>query len=152
MAIHASWIQGNALTVESPELLNRIGHFGWGADMSLKPGKGSWFHIPIPSPVLVPEGRTKIQRFFLLFDAEGGSIRNVHLYDGSAKIQEFNNLLLTGEHRVSIDAQNGFTLSAPHVVAFGIGISFFFIADIGFDSAIPPSRLIVGSAGGDFFV
>ena len=60
--------------------------------------------------------------------------------------------MLTGEHRVSRDAMNTFDLSTPHVVAFGIGISFFFIADIGIDSAIPPSRLIVGSARGDFFV
>ncbi|GAB3042551.1 hypothetical protein [Spirosoma pulveris] len=60
--------------------------------------------------------------------------------------------MLTGEHRVSLDARNTFDLSIPHVVAFGIGISFLFMADIGFDSAIPTSRFIVGSAGGDFFV
>jgi hypothetical protein len=35
---------------------------------------------------------------------------------------------------------------------WGMGISFFFIADIGFDTQIPDARLIVSSAGGDFIV
>lgn len=152
MAFYASWTHGNGLTVESPENLARTGHFGWGADMSIKAGKASWFHIPIPTPVIVAEGRTKLQRVFLLFDAEVGSIRNVHVYDGSIKVHEFNDLMLRGEHRTGLDAQNTFNLPAPHTVLFGIGISFLFIADIGFDSAIPPSRLILGTAGGDFVV
>jgi len=33
MALHASWIHGNALAVESPESLTRVGHLGNGADM-----------------------------------------------------------------------------------------------------------------------
>lgn len=150
MKMHASWIHGNGLTVESPENMARTGHFGWGADMSVKPGKGSWFHISLPTPVIVSDVRTQLQRVFLLFDAEVGSIRNVHVYDGSAKIHEFNSLFLKGEHRLTLDAQNTFNLPVQHTVLWGIGISFFFIADIGFDSAIPPSRLILGAAGGDF--
>ena len=39
MGFQASWIHGNALTVENPENLNRVGHFGWGADMEVKHGK-----------------------------------------------------------------------------------------------------------------
>ena len=152
MKLYASWAHGSGLTVESPENLARIGHFGWGADMSIKPGKGSWFHISVPTPVIVNDVRTHLQRVFLLFDAQGGSIRNVHVYDGSSKVQEFNNLLFEGEHRTGLDAQNTFNLATPHTVIFGIGISFFFIADIGIDSAIPPSRLILGTTGGDFMV
>jgi hypothetical protein len=150
MAMQASWVHGNALTVESPENLARVGHFGWGADMAIQPGKGSWFHIPLPTPVIVNDVRTKLQRVFLLFDAVSGSIRNVHVYDGSSKLQEFNNLLFEGEHRLALDGQNTFNLATPHTVAWGIGISFFFIADIGFDTSIPPARLILGAAGGDF--
>lgn len=152
MALYASWAHGTGLTVESPENLARIGHFGWGADMSIKPGKSSWFHISVPTPVIVNNVRTHLQRIFLLFDAQGGSIRNVHVYDGSAKVQEFNGLSLQGEHRIGLDAQNTFNLSAQHTVQFGIGISFLFVADIGFDSPIPPSRLILGTTGGDFMV
>jgi hypothetical protein len=150
MGFHASWVHGNALTVESPENLNRVGHFGWGADMSVKPGQASWFHIALPTPVIVSDVRSSLIRVFLLFESEQGSIRNVHVYDGSFKIQELNDLLSEGEHRLGLDGLNTFDLAQPHSVAFGIGVSFFFIANIGFDSAIPPSRLIVASAGGDY--
>jgi hypothetical protein len=150
MALFASWIHGNALTVEAPESLVRVGHFGWGADMLINPGKNSWFHIPLATPVFAADKRTTVQKLFLLFRADSGSIRNVHVYDGSAKIQEFNGLFSTGEHRTVLDELNTFNLSEPHSVVFGMGISFFFIADIGFDTVIPPARLIVASAGGDF--
>jgi hypothetical protein len=152
MALHASWIHGNALTVENPGSLDRVGHFGWGADMAVRPGQSSWFHIPLATPVIVSDVRTKVQRLFLMFDAVSGSIRNVHIYDGSGKVQEFNGLLLSGEHRTALDAVNTFTLAQPHSVVWGMGISFFFIADIGIDSPIPDARLIVSSAGGDFVV
>ena len=152
MALHASWIHGNALAAEDPSSLDRVGHFGWGADMAIKPGKSSWFHIPLATPVIIGDVRAQVQRLFLMFDAISGSIRNVHIYDGSGKVQEFNDLLLTGEHRTGLDGVNTFNLSAPHTVVWGMGISFFFIADVGFDTQIPDARLIVSSAGGDFFV
>ena len=152
MALHASWIHGNALTVENPGSLDRIGHFGWGADMAVRPGQSSWFHIPLATPVIVGDVRTKVQRLFLMFDAVSGSIRNVHIYDGSGKVQEFNGLLLSGEHRTALDAANTFSLAQPHSVVWGMGISFFFIADVGINSPIPDARLIVSSAGGDFVV
>ena len=150
MPLHASWVHGNALTVESPENLARVGHFGWGADMAIIPGKASWFHIPLPTPVIVADSRAKLLRVFLMFKAVSGSIRNVHVYDGSSKPQEFNNIQMSGEHRSALDASNTFNLSAPHSVAWGIGVTFFFVADIGFDTQIPPAQLIVASAGADY--
>ncbi len=135
MTMHASWVHGNALTVETPEHLAHVGHFGWGADMAI-----------------LNDVRTNLHRVFLLFDSVSGSIRNVHVYDGSAKVQEFNDLFLQGEHRLALDGQNTFNLAHPHTVVWGIGISFYFIASIGFDTTIPPARLILGAAGGDFFI
>ncbi|EON69767.1 hypothetical protein W97_09030 [Coniosporium apollinis CBS 100218] len=148
--LHASWTHGNALTVESPENLNRVGHQGWGADMSVKAGKSSWFHIALPTPVIVDDVRTKLTKVFLLFSGEGGQIREVHVYDGSSKVQEFKQLFLSGEHRLALDGANTFNLATPHTVVWGIGITFSFTASIGFDSQIPPSRLILAAAGGDF--
>jgi hypothetical protein len=127
----------------------RLGHFGWGADMQIAPGKECWFHIPLPTPVIPNNSQSSLVRVFLMFEAEQGSIRSVHVYDGSSKVQEFNGLHLEGEHRFSIDGVNTFNLAKPHGSLFGIGVSFLFSA-IGFDSAIPPSRLIVASAGGDY--
>ncbi|HEV7785077.1 MAG TPA: DUF6623 family protein [Thermoanaerobaculia bacterium] len=150
MGKNTSWVHGNAVTVESPENLAREGHYGWGADMLIHPGKSSWFHIPLPSPVIVNDARTSLHRVFLMFKSERGSIHSVHVYDGSSKPQELNNLLLQGEHRLALDAENTFMLEKPHTVVWGIGISFYFVAEIGFDNSIPPARLIVAAAGGEF--
>jgi hypothetical protein len=152
MTMYASWVHGNALTVESPQSLSRVGHFGWGADMLIKPGQASWFHIPLPTPVIVGDVRAALQRVFLLFKSEPGvgEIRNVHVYDGSSKPQEFNDLRLSGEHRLGLDGENRFDLASPHTVVWGVGISFFFQASIGFDSPVPASQLIVASAGADY--
>jgi hypothetical protein len=85
-----------------------------------------------------------------MFETEQGSIRNVHVYDGSGKVHEFNDLMSSGEHRINLDGLNTFNLPSPHTVVWGIGISFLYIASIGIDSVIPPSRLILASAGGDY--
>jgi hypothetical protein len=153
MKLYASWTHGNALTVQSPQVLspNEVGHGGWGADYSVQPGQSSWFHIPIPTPVIVADVRSQFQKFFLLFEIPGGGrITEVHVYDGSVKIQEFKGLSLSGAHRTQLDGANTFNLSSPHTVIWGIGITFTFTADIGFDSPVPPSRLILGAAGADF--
>src|SRR4051812_14074034 len=128
MALYASWVHGNALTVESPQNLARVGHFGWGADMAIIPGKASWFHIPLPTPVIIGDKRTTVQTLFLLFKTNSGTIRNVHIYDGSSQVQQFNDLDLDGEHRLSLDGQNTFKLKQPHAVLWGMGITFFFQA------------------------
>jgi hypothetical protein len=60
--------------------------------MAIKPGQSSWFHIPLATPVIIGDVRAQVQRQFLMFDASSGSIRNVHIYDGSGKVQEFNDL------------------------------------------------------------
>jgi Family of unknown function (DUF6623) len=152
MALHASWVHGNALTVESPENLEKGSYFGWGADLAVIPGKNSWFHIPLPTPVIIGDKRATVQKFFLLFKTDGGAgnIRSTHIYDGAFKVQEFNGLDLQGDHLV-LDQKNTFILAQPHTVAWGMCISFFFQASDASDSQASPAHLIVGSAGGDFF-
>jgi hypothetical protein len=154
MAIFASWAHGNALTVENPESLAEIRHMGWGTDMRVRPGQGSWFHIPVPTPVIVNDVRAKLARVFVMFDSEPGQgrIRNVHVFDGPNRIAEFNDLSLSGHHSGGLDGSNQFDLPTPHEVLWGIGVTFFFQAAVGIDSAIPPPPLLVASGGGDFIV
>jgi hypothetical protein len=150
MALHASWVHGNALTVEDPSALERDGHNGWGRDLAFVPGKASWLHIPLPTPVIVADNRTTVQRFFLLFKAESCEIRDVHIFDGSSKVQEIGGLHAQGEHRTGLDGMNTFNLAAMHTVAFGMGITFRVQASIGFDTRIK-TRFILATAGADFF-
>jgi len=46
--------------------------------------------VILPTPVIVNDVRSTLHRVFLLFDSVSGSIRSVHVYNGSAKVQEFN--------------------------------------------------------------
>lgn len=151
MALHASWVHGNAVTVENPENLTRVGHFGWGGELHFKPGKASWLHVALPTPVIVGDVRTKVQKLFLMFKTDACEIRNVHIWDGPVKVQDFNGLHHDGEHWNGLDARNTFNLSSPHTVVWGMGISFFAQASIGFDTVIDP-KLIVASAGGDYTI
>lgn len=152
MTLHATWVHGNAVAIENPENLASIGHFGWGTQVGVKPGKGCWFHVPLPTPVIVLEGRTKVQKLFVLFKSEPGQglVRNVHIWDGAVRVQAFDNLAFSGEHWNGLDGQNTFNLTSPHTVAFGMGISVFYQAAIGIDSPVPPATFIISTAGADF--
>lgn len=148
--LYSFWTHGTALTVESPENVSYIGYFGWGADMDINPGKSSWFHIPLTSPQMLNSDTVRILRTYLFFNAFNCSIRNVHVYDGSMIIHEYNDLSLNGEHRIKKDNSNTFNLLREHTMHSGIGISLFCSAEIGFDSQIPQPRLIIGTAGADY--
>ena len=138
MSISSSWIHGNALTIESPimfefnydtEKMEEIGRFvltpsGPGAWVDAeRGGEVSWFHLPIPT------------------------IREVHVYDGSDKINEFKGVSLQGNYLVKLK-KNTFHFVEPHQVKSGISISFLFAANYAED--LPHRRLLVAAAGADF--
>lgn len=145
MTMQAFWTHGNALTIETTDSIASATRFGWGTDVTMKPGQASWFHIPLASPVISNGVRTKLQRAFVLFKSEGGTITNVHLYDGVSKFKVFDGTALEGDHRSGLDGSNTLELASPHTVLFGIGISFRFAA-----SPRSAATLSVATAGGDF--
>jgi hypothetical protein len=145
MTMQAFWTHGNALTIETLESLASATRFGWGTDIIMRPGAASWFHVPLASPVISDGVRTSLQRAFVLFKSEGGSITNVHLYDGASKFKSFDGLSLQGDHRNGLDGSNTLELASPHSVLFGIGISFRFAA-----APRSSAQLSVATAGGDF--
>ncbi len=150
MTISAMWMHGTALAVESPEHLASNGRFGWGGDLQVQPGQSTWMHIQVPTPVLVGGVQARLLRAFFLFETFGGRFDELHVFDGGSKVHEFKGLNLSGKHRAGVDSANRFDLATPHTVFFGVGLSAHFTASIGIDSPIPPTRVIVSAAGGDF--
>ena len=67
MAVTAMWAHGTTLSVESPDALALIGHTGIGKKLIIRENKGSWFHAPVPTPVIIADQRAKLLRAFLLF-------------------------------------------------------------------------------------
>lgn len=80
-----------------------------------------------------------------------GVILSVHIYDGPNEIQVFDNLQLQGAHRSQLVDSNTFNLPSPYTVLWGISISFLFEAKVTAEGPNHPARLIVASAGADFF-
>jgi hypothetical protein len=156
MALTASWTHGNVTELEilnNPSIIKTPR--GWGAEFSFprSPFETSeaWLHVPIPTPVLINDGRANVFRFFLLFscDPNLGAIDRVQLYDGPGLIQSFDNLLLGGEAYLNqILPQNTFVLSQPHGVIFGLSISFHYFTSGG--QQPPTALLTVSTAGCDF--
>lgn len=153
MSLYASWIHGNALVVQNEASSNlvSIDHSGWGVDMMVKPRSASWFHIPIPTPVVIGDTRAKLIRVFITFYSDpGGRIESVHVFDGFNKIHQFDGLISEGDNRNELNSSNTFTLPTPHDVTQGIGISFSFVTATPFDTPNFHFRLQVVSAGGDY--
>jgi hypothetical protein len=147
MLKQASWTHGNSVVVEQPENLSSIQRSGWGTDLLFIPGGASWCHIPIPTPVIMNDQRANVQNLFLLFECSTeGSIRQVHIWDGSILVQQFNDINLEGDH-TGVDASSTFTLGSPHQVSFGMSISFRFQAS---PDNTAPTLLKITSAGADF--
>jgi hypothetical protein len=170
---HASWVQGNALVVENPSDdpgTITISHYGWGTEARMQPGVSQWFHIPIPTPVIVNNQRSRLLRVFLLYKLEGiASIVYLHLYDGGTLVTQywkgftnfFDGAVHIGGDHTSIDQKSTFE---PYVsgkaagdlyeVRYGLSLSFQVeVSAYGHGDFIPFSQksvLTVIAAGADY--
>jgi hypothetical protein len=171
----ASWVHGNAVVAEHlPPLADSSGlmdfnHFGWGTQITIRPNYSRWFHIAIPTPVIVEGTRMQLLRVFLGVRQIGGSVtggfprpgsgvpsspQDLHLYDARnlvAKLSAKTDFNPTPN--VSIDGNETFELRAPRTWVFGVGVSFQLSAppnnsQINDDKAAPV--FVIGSAGADF--
>jgi hypothetical protein len=89
--------------------------------------KGYWFHVPVPTPVLVAGTRSALRRVFVLWTGTGDiSVAAVHVWDGAARIDPplAAGPASHGSPDQLINGVTAFDLPAPHLVKFSIGISF----------------------------
>jgi hypothetical protein len=131
MIKRAVWVHGNAVVAERPGDLAGEVRIGWGSKFLLKPGSDNWFHVSIPTPVLIDGVRPKLSKVFVLFatsKAEGGgmlqgsSITALHVYDGAKKVKSFGETRM-GKHTAQIDAANTWAVDAPLTIYYGLGLS-----------------------------
>jgi hypothetical protein len=48
------------VTVESPENLKLVRHIAWATELYFIPGRASWAHIPLPTPVILGDVHSKL--------------------------------------------------------------------------------------------
>jgi hypothetical protein len=118
---------------------------GW-AGQILHPGTQSWYHIAIPTTVIVTDIRQRIDSAMVKFDTIDASLRSFHVYDGPDIIAIYDGLNSMGQlpfDRFPVPPDQA--TNQKHWVGLGIGISMNF--------ALGPSaqaRVRVNAAGVDF--
>jgi hypothetical protein len=145
MALHQQWVHGTAFA--PPELpsvgVDEVNNIRWtdltglrqggGTTWQGVPGQSAWFHVAIPTPAIIEEARSRLNRVYVLWQAgdvnasgwssAGALITDVHVWDGPIRLQTFGTFREFGAHAGQIDGDNTFTISASPQIRFGVGIS-----------------------------
>ena len=160
MPLQAMWIHGQAvipeIVADDSGTLNvcitSTGSVG-GATYRGSAGVSSWFHFPIPTPVIQHDVRARLIKVFILFRADAGvSLARVDVWDGGNQLRAFSPPVgITGTHDGKIglgDLQPDVTmwmLQDQPQVFWGIGLS----AEVRFEQE---GSITFTTAGADFAV
>jgi hypothetical protein len=177
MPMEARWVHGNAIVAETlhPALAHVTSANGtplaYTDIVGLRQGFGltyrgntssfNFFHAMIPTPVIVNDKRTRLDRVFVLYrTARHVAVRTIDVFDGQTPITRFNLTAGFGDKTQALpfrEGENSFKIrdrgeQNPEVF-FGIGISIG--VEIGVQGVRPtpgeaPTIQFV-SAGADFF-
>jgi hypothetical protein len=141
--VYASWIHGHSMQIEYPDRIADLWRAGFYARLEGKPGTENWFHFAIPTPVIIDDARLRIDAAMLRFatGSVDAFVRDVHVYDGEARIAAFNDVYLSENNGFA-----KFALPERPEVRWGIGISI----GVGFGVEMMDHTMNFISAGCDF--
>ena len=138
---HAMWIHGHSLRVEYPDQMDTIIPKGSCIRLEGKANTSNWFHLAIPTTVIVEDNRLRIDSVMLRFRTAGATVTKVHVYDGKNKIASHEDLSLSPEDWKF----ERFDVPGQPEIQWGLGISFKCEFGAGGERQIE-----VSAAGGDF--
>ncbi|MBS0122852.1 hypothetical protein KB874_01805 [Aestuariicoccus sp. KMU-90] len=157
MIKRAVWVHGNAVVAERPKDLTEEIRIGWGSKFQLRAGTRNWFHVSIPTPVLIDDVRPKLARVFVLFKTSkpesggvfiGSTLEKLHVYDGHNRVAAITGMR-TGNHANAIDSANTWEFDAPLSIFSGLGLSMeISAAQVGTDTT--PQPVEFATIGADF--
>lgn len=116
----AMWTHGVNLQVEVDANVESLRRFGFYTRVVGKPNTTNWYHFAIPTPVIVKGNRLAIARAMLRLVTGGTNavVRDVHIYDGSARIAAHQSVNLSGNLPFAV-----FGVAHKPDVFWGTGIS-----------------------------
>lgn len=124
MPKQAVWVHGTAAIPERQGYFISRVHPGYGS--KFRTHGAEWIHFSLATPVIVDGTRADVEKIFVLFDAVGAKILQIHLYDGADRFDndslDFAKNPLTGKHGDQIDSSNSWAI-AKHAMKYGLGIS-----------------------------
>jgi hypothetical protein len=139
---HAMWIHGHSIRVEYPDRMDddtrRVGGYFRLVGCA---NTSNWFHVAIPTAVIVEGNRLRVDSVMLRFRASGASLTTVNVYDGQNIIASHDGLSLSPEDW----AFERFDVPDEPKIRWGLGISF----KVKFDAGTS-RKIEVSSAGADF--
>lgn len=130
----SSWIAAHGVSVEhSPDRFDRKGNGVTSSVAGAGTGSGpfnNYFHIAIPTPVIVEDRRATLHAVHYLFNVRGDAwLSEVHVFDGPSEIIPAHmNLHVQGNHSGGLDADNGVEVNRDGI-AWGIGLTLKFVAN-----------------------
>jgi len=152
--LFASWVPGCAVVAQKmgSGTLNSGGwnfadcnghREGGGVTFYIGGGCNNWFHVPIPTPVIVENQRARLGRVMVLFKFPTTvTLDAVDVWDGPRKIFG-KNVTLTGDHGNGLDADNAFDVNYDGI-QWGVVICLHV-------SALKDDAIQFISAGADFY-
>jgi hypothetical protein len=151
----AMWVHGTDAQVEDPGGLipNGVIREGIGTHFFGQSKSFNWFHVPIPTPVVIDDKRPSLVKVFFFYKLDAGVIEHVDIWDGPFRLKEFN-VKLKGDHLTQIDDQNTLLIDPPLIVGFGlklaIGVQFAALFDVEPGTEPAKQDFLVAAAGADF--
>jgi len=148
---HAMWIHGHSMQIEHPDRLYSVVRRGYNIQVQGKPGKKTWFHFAIPTPVIVDKKSLRVGSVMLAFKTAGKEavVKHVRIYDGPKLIQS-HDVNLSGNVLSTNIPFKRFKVEKQPIVKLGVGISIgvqFGLMDTAQGSLC---RMWFSSAGCDF--
>lgn len=117
---YASWTHGTSLQVEVDANVESIRRYGFYTRVVGKANTTNWYHFAVPTPVITKGNRLAFARAMLRLVTGGPNavVRDVHIYDGSARISAHQFVNLSGSLPFAV-------FGVPHKpdVFWGAGIS-----------------------------
>lgn len=142
---NATWVHGNAATVEVPANIENQRHYGFYNRIVGRPNTTNWIHFSLPTPVIEDGRRLTLDRFMLrAVSGTRAVLRDVHIRDGSDVVALHNGVMLSGSMGFEV-----FGVASMPAVRWGVSVS------LGFDFGEGPAderRVDLISAGFDYRV
>jgi len=136
---------GNVSEIEYPTNCS-YRYFGWGLDITHKPGLSNWIHIPVPTPYIVlPTDNQALGARYIYLTFYTGSVdawvSDIHVYNGGSKVFAIGNLNYNGYKDIRIDMGKK--------IGFNRGVGISMKINSGVESM--SHRFIFYSAGAYFY-
>jgi hypothetical protein len=149
MAIkHAAWVHGSSLQVETPQNVKSVTRFGFYTRIVGKPGKGTWIHFPVPTPVIVDAQRLRLESAMIRFNCNSNRVcvAHFHVFDGEQRVFLKDNINLVQNWNTPLHRER---IRPEHSVLWGLGITLY----VAFNGTTPEENTIdFASVGCDLIV